>query len=61
MTLDGFITIKEIAGELGSTHNHARRFARTELGDGVRLGNQRLYDRSQAAFAIAARRRRRHS
>lgn len=61
MTLDGFITIKEIAGELGSTYNHAWRFARHELGDGVRLGNQRLYVRSQVASAIAARRRRRHT
>ena len=61
MTLDGFITIKEITGQLGSTHNHAWRFARNELGDGVRLGNQRLDDRSEVASAIAARRRRRHT
>ena len=51
MTLDGFITIKEIAGEIGSTHNQAWRFCRSVLGEGVRLGNQRLYVRSQLASA----------
>lgn len=61
MTIDGFITIKEIAGELGSTHNQAWRSCRAVLGDGVRFGNQRLYVRSQVASVIAARRRRRNT
>lgn len=58
MTLDAFITIPEIAGELGTSHNRAWRFCRSVLGAGTRLGNQRLYSRAVAERAIAAHRRR---
>ena len=56
MELDRFITINEVAGELGTSHNRAWRFCRSVLGEGTRLGNQRLYSRAAAIRAIAARR-----
>ena len=53
MSLDSFITIPEIAGELGTSHNRAWRFCRSVLGKGTRIGNQRLNSRAVDGRAIA--------
>ena len=53
MTLDELCTIRDIASQLSSSHNHAWRFARSVLGDGIRIGNSRLYSRAAVTKAIA--------
>jgi hypothetical protein len=56
VTLNDVCTIDEIAEALDLSHSGAWRFARSTLGDGIRFGNRRLYDRASANRAIAARR-----
>jgi len=56
MALDGYITIKETAEELGRTHNSAWRFFRSGLGDRMRLGKQRLFVRAHVITRVAAQR-----